>query len=150
MTPADFYVAVGGKDTNAGTAAAPFATLARAREAVRGKIKDGLTQDIVVEIRGGTYPVAETLTFGPEDSGTEKYSITYAAAPGEKVVLDGGRRIGGWKKGTDRIWTAVLPEAKAGTWYPRQLFVDGQRAIRARTPNQGWCEGKSLQPIEQE
>ena len=133
--PADFHVAVSGKDTNPGTAAAPFATLARARDAVRGKIKEGLTKEIVVEIRGGTYPVTETLTFGPEDSGTEKFSITYAASPGEKVVLSGGRKIGGWKKGTNEIWTAEIPEVKAGRWYPRQLFVNGQRAIRARTPN---------------
>ncbi|MEI6972508.1 MAG: right-handed parallel beta-helix repeat-containing protein, partial [bacterium] len=124
-----------GKDSNPGTAAAPFATVASARDAVRGMIKAGLTKDILVEIRGGTYPVTETLTFGPEDSGTEKYSITYAAAPGEKVALSGGRKITGWQKGTNRIWTAVIPEVKEGKWYPRQLFVDGQRAIRARTPN---------------
>ncbi|MFZ4398036.1 MAG: hypothetical protein ACOYOU_20680 [Kiritimatiellia bacterium] len=104
--PADFYVAVSGKDSNPGTAAAPFATVASARDAVRGRIKAGMTKDILVEIRGGTYPVTETLTFGPEDSGTEKYSITYAAAPGEKVVLSGGRKITGWQKGTNRIWTA--------------------------------------------
>ena len=132
---ADFHVAPEGLDTNPGTAAAPFATLARARGAVRGKIKDGLTKDIVVEIRGGTYPVTETLTFGPEDSGTEKFSITYAAAPGEKVVLSGGRKISGWKKGPGEIWTVELPEVKAGRWYFRQLFVNGRRAVRARTPN---------------
>ena len=135
QAPADFTVAVSGKDTNRGTAMAPFATLAKAREAVREKIKAGLAKDLVVEIRGGTYPVTETLTFGPEDSGTERFSITYAAAPGEKVVLSGGRKITGWKKGTNEIWTAEIPEVKAGGWYPRQLFVNGQRAIRARTPN---------------
>ncbi len=133
--PADFTVAVSGKDGNPGTAKAPFATLAKAREAVREKIKEGLAKDLVVEIRGGTYPVTETLTFGPEDSGTEKFSITYAAAPGEKVVLSGGRKITGWRKGTNEIWTAEIPEAKEGKWYFRQLFVNGQRAIRARTPN---------------
>ena len=37
MITADFYVAVSGKDGNPGTAAAPFATPARAREAVRGR-----------------------------------------------------------------------------------------------------------------
>jgi len=133
--PADFYVAASGKDSNRGTAKKPFATIQRAREAVRGKIMDGLTRDILVEIRGGTYPVTETLTFGPEDSGTEKFSITYAAAPGEQVILSGGRKITGWKKGTNEVWTAEIPEAKTGAWYFRQLFVNGQRAVRARTPN---------------
>ncbi len=131
----DVYVAVDGNDRNPGTKKKPFATLAKAREAVRGKIKAGLTKDLLVEIRGGTYPLTETLTFGPEDSGTEKFSITYAAAPGEKVLLSGGRTITGWKKGTNELWTAEIPEVKAGQWYPRQLFINGQRAIRARTPN---------------
>ena len=99
--------------------------------------RPGLDHDVVVLIRGGTYPQTQTLVFGPEDSGTEKHSITYAAAPGEKVVLSGGRTITGWKRGAGAIWTAELPEVKAGKWYFRQLFVDGRRAIRARTPNAG-------------
>ena len=148
--PADLHVAAGGKDSNPGTAEAPFATLAKARAAVRAKIKEGLTKDLVVEIRGGTYPVTETQTFGPEDSGTDKFSITYAAAPGEKVILNGGRKIAGWKKGANEIWTAEVPEVKDGKWYPRQLFVNGQRAIRARTPNQGWCTGNPATAIKQD
>jgi hypothetical protein len=69
---ADFYVAPNGKDSNPGTAMAPFATLAGARNAVRKKISNGLTHNLLVLIRGGTYGQTETLTFGPEDSGTEK------------------------------------------------------------------------------
>ena len=134
---ADFYVAPNGKDNSPGTAAEPFATVAKAQDAVRRKAAAGLDHDVVVQIRGGVYPQTETLVFGPEDSGTEKHSITYAAAPGEKVVLSGGRTITGWKKGAGAIWTAELPEVKAGKWYFRQLFVNGRRAIRARTPNAG-------------
>ncbi|MCX7424566.1 MAG: right-handed parallel beta-helix repeat-containing protein [Planctomycetia bacterium] len=137
---ADFYVAPNGKDTNPGMAAAPFATVVKARDAVRQKIAAGLDHDIVVQIGGGTYPQTETLVFGPEDSGTEKHSITYAAAPGESAVLSGGRAIAGWRKGTGQIWTAELPDVKAGKWYFRQLFVNGRRAVRANTlnGNQWW------------
>jgi hypothetical protein len=141
---ADFHVASGGKDSNDGTAAAPFATMARARDAVRSKVAAGLTGDALVLIHGGVYSQTETLTFGPEDSGTANYSITYAAAPGEQVILSGGRRIKGWEKGAGGIWTADLPEVNAGKWYFRQLFVDGKRATRARTPNadspEPWCK----------
>lgn len=145
----DFYVAPDGKDANPGTADKPFATVARARDAVRQKVAAGLEHDVVVSIRGGVYPQTETLVFGPEDSGTEKYSITYAAVAGERVVLSGGRMITGWKKGEGEIWTVELPEVKAGEWYFHQLFVDGQRAIRARTPNAGvgdWPGGWNLIP----
>ncbi|MBN2293000.1 MAG: right-handed parallel beta-helix repeat-containing protein [Pirellulales bacterium] len=135
VAKADFHVATDGKDTNPGTAEKPFATLARACGAVRKKIAAGLRADMLVLIRGGTYRQTETLAFGPEDSGTDKHSVTYAAYPGEKVLLSGGRQITGWKKGDGKIWTAEIFEVKAGKWYFRQLFVDGQRATRARMPN---------------
>ncbi|MCY3017423.1 MAG: hypothetical protein NTW87_00110, partial [Planctomycetota bacterium] len=82
---ADFHVAPGGRDTHPGTADEPFATVAKARAAVRARITAGLDHDILVLIRGGTYEQAEALVFGPEDSGTERYSITYAACPGEEA-----------------------------------------------------------------
>lgn len=132
---ADFCVAPNGKDSNPGTASAPFATLGRARDAVRKAVSAGLNRNIRVVIRGGIYEQTETLTFGPEDSGTEKYSITYSAIPGGKVVISGGRKVTGWKRGPKAIWTAEVPEVKAGHWYFRQLFINGERAIRARTPN---------------
>jgi hypothetical protein len=132
---ADFYVAPNGQDTNPGTADAPFATLARARDAVREKIAAGLDKDILVSIHGGVYPQTEALSFGPADSGTENHAVTYASAPGEQVVLSGGRAISGWQKGSGEIWTTQIPDVQAGKWYFRQLFVNGVRATRARTPN---------------
>jgi hypothetical protein len=135
LLPADFYVAPDGSDSNPGTTTAPLATLTKARDKVREKVAAGLTHNILVLIRGGTYRQTETIVFGPQDSGTEKYSITYAACPSEKVVLSGGREIFGWRKAEGDIWTAEVPKAKAGKWYFRQLFVGDRRAIRARTPN---------------
>ena len=69
----------------------PFATIARARDEVRNKVAAGLTRDLLVLIRGGTYEQAATLAFGPKDSGTEKCSITYSAYPGEEVIVSGGQ-----------------------------------------------------------
>lgn len=124
-----------GDDNNPGTLISPFATLAKARDAVRAKVKAGLTRHVSVLIHGGVYPQGGTLIFGLEDSGTEKYSITYAAVPGEKVILSGGQKISGWKKGRGGIWTVALPEVEKGRWHFRQLFVNGKRSSRARTPN---------------
>lgn len=130
-----FYVASDGGDQNPGTTDQPFATLARAWDAVRELTKGGQKEDITVLIRGGTYWLKEPLVFGPEDSGTEQFAITYAAAPGERPVISGGRAITGWKKGEGDLWTVEIPEVKAGTSYFRQLFVNGKRAMRGRTPN---------------
>jgi len=50
---ATFYIATNGNDSNPGTASAPFATLAKARDAVRKKVASGLTDNVRVLIRGG-------------------------------------------------------------------------------------------------
>ena len=114
----------------------PLASLARAQQAVRERIAHGgLGADVVVVIRGGTYELPAPLAFGPQDSGTEKHSITYMAYPGERVVVRGGSTITGWKRGPGEIWTADVPGVKDGSWCFRNLYVNHRRAVRARTPN---------------
>lgn len=137
---ATLFVAPRGNDANPGTKDKPFATVARARTAVRDLTKGGQTADITVFLAAGTYSLSEPLVFGPADSGTPKFRITYAAEPGAATqpVISGGRRLTGWKKGDGDVWTVDVPDAKAGRWNFRQLFVNGRRAIRARTPNNGF------------
>ena len=134
-SPAEFFVAPGGSDASAGTREAPFATPAAAQRAARKEIAAGLKGNLTVLLRGGTYELAEPLRFGPEDSGTGQFAVLYTAAPGENVVLSGGRQITGWKRGQGGVWTAEVPGVKEGKWYFRNLFVGGRRAIRARAPN---------------
>ncbi|MHB8993654.1 MAG: right-handed parallel beta-helix repeat-containing protein [Armatimonadota bacterium] len=139
-----FYVSPGGNDAWSGTVASaakggndgPFATLVRARDAVRElKAKGRLRAPVVVRLRGGKYYVTEPVVFRPEDSGSERYPITYAAYPGEKPELIGGRRITGLKPAGKGQLAVLLPEVKEGKWSFRWLFVNGQRQIRARYPN---------------
>lgn len=132
---ADFWVAAQGSDTNPGTAEKPFATLKQAKRAVAQRVAAGLNQDVVVMICGGTYELDETLVFGPEDSGTEKHSITYRAYPGENVVLSGGRRVTGWRPAAGGLWTAQVPRSTQEAWNSRNFYVNGRRAVRARIPN---------------
>ena len=72
MDPA-FYVSLSGDDANPGTVERPFVTLIRARDAIReAKSRDGASfRGATVHIRGGSYPVDETLELTGEDSGTE-------------------------------------------------------------------------------
>lgn len=135
MKQGDFYVAPTGSDESPGTKERPFTTLAKARDAVRRRIAAGPASNLTVLIRGGRFELAEPLTFGPEDSGTTRHSVTYAACPGETVVVSGGRRITGWRRSGRGIWQAGVPRVKEGRWHFRNLFVDGRRAIRARSPN---------------
>lgn len=137
-TPAvatDLYVAPGGDDANPGTQDKPLATVARARDAVRQQIAAGLKADVTVHLRAGIYRIGKPLVFGLEDSGNENFAVTYAAHPGETVVISGGRPITGWKRGEGEVWVAPVPGVKEWNWNFRHLFVNGRRAVRSRTPN---------------
>ena len=154
---ATFYVAPNGNDRwsgmlakpNAGKTDGPFATVARTRDAVRERRAQGQPAGPVrVVIAGGTYPLPETLVFRPEDSGTPEAPVTYAAAPGARPILSGGRRVTGWQRGEGPLWTARIPEVAEGKWYFHQLFVNGSRRTRARTPNEGYLRAAGpLEPL---
>jgi hypothetical protein len=151
---ADFFVSPRGKDNWSGKLAepgkndGPFATVARAREAVRAWLKTRKEpRRVRVLLRGGTYYLDSPLEFGPEDSGTKKAPVIYAAAAGEKVVLSGGRRLGGGRWGEvdgRNAWIVDIPEVKEGQWCFRQLFVNGVRRPRTRLPKQGEYQIQSL------
>ena len=129
-----FHVAPAGDDAGPGTAAKPFATLRRARDAVRALIRTRPKGDVRVLVRGGTYYLPQGLAFGPEDSGSDKLCITYAARPGEVPVLVGGLRVTGWRRHKGSIRQATVP---AGA-QPDQLFENGRRLTLARAPNDGY------------
>lgn len=61
----------------------PLCTLDGARRAVRTLRAERQAGDIVVVVRGGEYPVNETVVFGLKDSGEADQRISYQAAPGE-------------------------------------------------------------------
>jgi parallel beta-helix repeat protein len=126
--PMEFFVAPDGADTNAGTAAAPFATLTRARDAAR---QAGTQAARRIVVRGGRY-YDVSLDLDPRDSG-----LAIVAAPNEKPLLHGGRRVTGWEKDGDRFYAAQLPGVAERTWDFRLLVVNDQLRPRARLPQSG-------------
>jgi hypothetical protein len=123
------YVSPAGQDSNPGTKARPVASLGTAQKLARSQKALG---KVIVWLRGGTYYLAETLVFTPQDSGTEKAPVTYAAYKNEEPVLSGGAKLDlAWAPYRDGILMAKVP---AGL-HTDQLFVNGRRQILARYPN---------------
>ncbi|MGJ8641876.1 MAG: right-handed parallel beta-helix repeat-containing protein [Luteolibacter sp.] len=117
----------------------PIATLEDARLKVREIKQQQPDQAIEVLIKGGVYPLLETVVFGVEDSGTEDAPIVYKASPGEEPVFTGGVSIGGWEKvssdptGTPeaargKLWVAEIPKSPGKEWYIRSLY-DGETLL---------------------
>ena len=123
----EFYVAPMGDDVNPGTKAKPFRTLARARDAVRGVSRD-MKGDIVVYLRGGTYPVSAPVEFGAADSGCNGFRVIYRAFKKEVPVLSGGVLVTNWSLDHDKVYRAALNwDGKL-----RSLYVNGERAAMTR------------------
>ncbi|MBI2298449.1 MAG: hypothetical protein HYU66_05770 [Armatimonadetes bacterium] len=133
--PAELFVAPNGKDASPGTLAAPLATPQEAQRRARRLLAEG--QPVTITLRGGVYPLSQAMVFGGSDSGTAERPATWQAYRGERPILDGGRRITGWRR-EGKLWAVTLPEVRAGRWSFNQLFVNGRRAQRARTPNEGF------------
>ncbi len=125
-SPVVFHVATGGDDRNPGTEAKPFATVAKARDAVRAVNRD-MSCDVAVVLHGGVYPVSETIVLDADDSGRNGHEVVYRAADGETPVISGGKRVVDWQKDEKGRWKASAPVDNF-----RQLYVDGVRATRAR------------------
>jgi len=150
-----FYIAPGGNDSWSGKIASPvadrsdgpFASLNGAQQAIRKlKQNNSLTSPVKVVIKNGIYQMDKPIAFSPEDSGTRDCPITYEAEKGAHPVFSGGRVIKGWKSASNGLWTAQIPEVSAGKWNFSQLFVNGRRATRARTPNTGYFKMRGFMP----
>lgn len=154
--PIFFFVATNGNDNWSGKQATatidnndgPFATWKKAKAAIREikKQNSGLNQPIKVIFSGGTYQLSEPIIFTPEDSGTKSFAISYEAASQQQVTISGGKVITGWQEtqlNGLRLWKANLPKSLKNVNL-QHLWVNGQRRIRARYPNEGYLNIKSV------
>jgi hypothetical protein len=131
------YVAPNGDDTSDGSITAPFRTLQHARDVVR-TMNSGMTGDITVYLRGGTYPVSDTVEFGAADSGSNGHRVIYSAYRDEVPVLDAGVPVTGWTLHDGSVWEAPLARADK----LRALYVNGSRAYMAsKTVTSAGCYG---------
>ncbi|MFC7308175.1 ricin-type beta-trefoil lectin domain protein [Streptomyces monticola] len=104
-------------------------SLSQAQSAVRA-LAPAMTDDIVVQLAGGTYALNAPLTFTAADSGTHGHSVRWQAAPGARPIISGGQKVSGWTvaDAAQNIW-----QASVGTGFDtRQLYVNGRIATRAQ------------------
>jgi len=130
----DYWISPTGNDSNNGDFNNPFLTLERARNAVRSNSNKGACT-IYVNLKQGTYRLNSPFILNGQDSGKDSGSIVYRSAPGEKVEILGSEQVTDWTlhDAGSNIWKAQTHVNT--TLMPRQLYVNGTRAVRARTPD---------------
>jgi parallel beta-helix repeat protein len=66
-------------------------------------------------------------------------------------VLSGGRAIHGWNEvavGGRKLWSMNIPAVRDGKWYFRELWINGGRRQRARSPNDGFYRIAALPDLD--
>ncbi|MFI4911884.1 MAG: right-handed parallel beta-helix repeat-containing protein [Sedimentisphaeraceae bacterium JB056] len=140
----EYYVSPDGSDNNSGTSDMPFATLQRARDAVRYSRENDPSRNITVWLMSGQYNLTKSLELGIADSGTGPYRVTYSSAPGHKASVNSDVSIIDWQplavseqpeglpeSASGNLWVADLPQ-QAGDF---KILYDGDNELpRAQAP----------------
>lgn len=171
-----YYVSASGKDSYAGTIEKPFATIQKARDAIRQEKKNDNNASFVVYIRKGNYFIHKSIAFDSTDNGTSSAPVIYTSYNNEDVRIHGGIIIPVSKataiKGT-KILERLNPSARGkvlqinlsalgiknyGTIYPKgfgraytpsamELFCNHKDMKLARWPNDSLVPtGKVIDP----
>jgi hypothetical protein len=159
------FVTIDGDDANSGLLETsdgkgdgpmrtPQAALRKLRE-MRARDPSLRDRMSAIALRDGTFPLDAPIEIVPEDSGTPDHPLVIAGRrvtygfpdhPRFDTTLSGSRPIVGWH--AERLlgreaWVADVPDvastadARPRPWAFRELFVDGERRPRARTPDRG-------------
>lgn len=165
-SPATFYVAPKGSDTNPGTEPLPFASLEKARDALRAlKRRELPPGGATVVLAPGVYRLIGPLELQSQDSGAENAPVVYRAAKRGTAILTGGAALVDWHPVSDpqtrqrldpaaraKVVVAQITEqmlkdlpgfangfgVKAAE-YPVGLYQGGERLPVARWPNEGYA-----------
>ncbi|MBQ7311953.1 MAG: hypothetical protein IJW81_00030, partial [Clostridia bacterium] len=124
------FVAVSGSDTiGDGSFEHPFATIPAAQAMVRKMIENGgLTQDVTICLREGTYYQKEPITVTPADC-DNRYTVTYTSYNDEDVRIVGGLPVTGW---TDADGDGIFEADITGFGSVYALYENGVRLQNAR------------------
>ena len=101
----------------------PDSSLMDAVRKAREMRRLGQATDVTIHLQAGTYYLYEPLRLRPQDSGL--------TIEGEDAVISGGMKITGWKR-QGKLLVADVPDFNGRPVDFRQLWVNGQKAVRAR------------------
>ena len=133
--PSTIYVSPAGNDAWSGRSAqpnpqgtdGPVATLERARDIVR-QTKSAEASRVVV----GGWPVRDDAAIRSHAGRQRRRLRSGAGSPAGLLRRQDHR---GFQPAENGLWRVRISDVADGSWYFDQLFVNGRRATRARSPN---------------
>ena len=161
-TPLRFFVSLEGNDAWSGTldrptsngADGPFQSLEATRNAIRDLSQEQRRrQPIEICILPGTYICREPLILDVRDSGMKMAPVIYRSWTDKRTVISGGKDVLKWNKAKLNglpVLVADLSRLSGGYTPFEQLWVNGHRAVQARTPNRGYLKIPSVPRVEED
>lgn len=139
------HVAPTGKDTNPGTLEKPLATLQAARDKARIlRREQQLNEPIEIVVAPGHYILPQPLELTAEDSGTKDSPLIFRGEKGASPVFSGGLVLPAFEQVSEKLWKINIPQIAHFGGTIQQLFVNGKRATRARTPNNSFFKTRKV------
>jgi hypothetical protein len=139
------YLSQSGSDINSGTVDEPLFTLTAARDKARELRKTmKINEPLEIIAAGGEYFMMQPLFLTTDDSGTPASPLVFKAEPGSKAIFRGGTSVSGFEKVNEKLWRTFIPQVAWYDTYFEQLYVNGRRALRARSPNDGFFKVKNV------
>jgi hypothetical protein len=104
-----FYISPDGHDENTGTKEQPFATLERAKRA----LKNNRGNPVTIYLRAGYYPLTKSFVLEKEDV-ADDFPILISSFPGERAYIIGGQNISGFTAPDPRseVYKKINPEVR--------------------------------------
>jgi len=147
---ASLWVANSGSADNPGTLQKPLDSIETALAKSFALVQNHQTppgEPIRIILRAGVYALSSPLDLGWGSAGTTTPALIFSAADGEHPLISGGTAIKSWHladringlpaAANGRIWVAPAPYQDGQVLEFRELWVNGRKAVRARTPNEG-------------
>jgi len=139
------YISPSGNDTNSGTFDKPLGSLSAARDkarTIRAQNPKALVEIIALK---GEYLMLKPLELDIRDAGTDISPLIFRSEEGARALFRAGVGIEGFEMVNDKLWRAFIPQVAYYDSYFEQLYVNGRRATRAKSPNEGFWYVRKVQ-----
>ena len=89
-------------------------------------------ETIIINIESGYYSISKTI-----DIVVGQHKIVFLGSKSKPTTISGSIEVKDWEILQDGLWKSHVPFEINRETLPDQLYVNGVRAIRSRTPNEG-------------
>lgn len=125
------YVSPGTTGIQKGTSESPYGTI---EEALKQGLNTTGNDTVHIRIQSGFYPLNQTLRIDKSPS----VPVVIEGEGKDKPVISGAITLTSWEKTPEGWWKTHVDEVVRYGLKIEQLYVNGNRATRARTPDTGW------------